>query len=173
MRGRRARRRKRPPADRLTPANAGTTPKKARRKASLKAHPRECGDDRVSHPFFYPHTGSPPRMRGRLRGAASTLVTPLAHPRECGDDAAVDWAADLCTGSPPRMRGRRSDCLRFRPADGLTPANAGTTYFTQTSWSGAKAHPRECGDDRLCGFLKPYRNGSPPRMRGRPGDLFS
>ena len=190
MRGRRP-----PPTDgavplRLTPANAGTTSKSAATSVGTRAHPRECGDDDSRGRAKAEPRGSPPRMRGRLRHAhllsAMPGLTPAnagttrgrisgptrepAHPRECGDDDRPSARPCIHQGSPPRMRGRQGRRSGRRIANWLTPANAGTTpglYFPQLL---DRAHPRECGDDRGCFVTRPVRYGSPPRMRGRPGD---
>ena len=172
---------------RLTPANAGTTADNSHLLGRVKAHPRECGDDRDCFARAAPYTGSPPRMRGRplccapsrwvlglTPANAGTTVAPAAsaptiaaHPRECGDDAGAAEKGVPCDGSPPRMRGRLDAGPPPERDVGLTPANAGTTSDEQTGKIINAAHPRECGDDDVAVAGVPRGVGSPPRMRGR------
>ena len=52
---------------RITPAHAGKTLWSLRRSRAPKDHPRACGENRaLSEPDFL-ISGSPPRMRGKLR----------------------------------------------------------------------------------------------------------
>ena len=49
----------------------------------------------------------------------------------------------------------------------ITPADAGKTTLKRQRLSGAKDHPRGCGENRLMLSLQLAVRGSPPRMRGK------
>ena len=92
--------------DRLIPACAGKTSVETSAIASMKAHPRVCGENRRSEMFRWLTPGSSPRVRGKLRAAKSvvndaglipacagkTILADLshrrigAHPRVCGEN---------------------------------------------------------------------------------------
>ena len=131
----------------IIPAYAGNTADKMIYRATVRDHPRVCGEH-----GFYGHPleawlGSSPRMRGtrthrhdqrqrqgiipayagntRLRTSHGGACRD--HPRVCGEhDRNVDnqWAL---TGSSPRMRGTPLATLIAVMAFGIIPAYAGNT----------------------------------------------
>ena len=70
-------------------------------------------------------------------------------------------------GSPPRARGRLVVDRQERHPHRLTPACAGTTAAMVLSLSEDGAHPRVRGDDAALTGRLSWREGSPPRARGR------
>ena len=58
---------------RITPAHAGKTDGRAAERQEVEDHPRACGENVTSFLFYIGHSGSPPRMRGKLE-----LLNPLA-----------------------------------------------------------------------------------------------
>mgnify|MGYP006924850818 CR=1 FL=1 len=50
---------------RITPADAGKTTSRERRRSFLTDHPRGCGENYNGYCHTYNCTGSPPRMRGK------------------------------------------------------------------------------------------------------------
>ena len=65
------------------------------------------------------------------------------------------------------MRGKH-----FATADGseskrITPAHAGKTYALDIVYKGVTDHPRACGENNFTKFAAVYKDGSPPRMRGK------
>jgi len=132
---------------RITPAPAGSTMKKAFMVVEAGDHPRACGE-------HYPHTalnqfheGSPPRLRGALRGPLTppvlTGITPAPagsthksteyegyaedHPRACGEHSHSKSNRCSSSGSPPRLRGARILSPQVRLVKRITPAPAGST----------------------------------------------
>ena len=113
-------------AARITPAHAGKTA--VSRRGGLRAadHPRACGENRISLRSTSSCDGSPPRVRGKHRGARQkrgrTRITPAYagktrehthslsgyqdHPRVCGENPPARKAPVSGGGSPPRVRGK-------------------------------------------------------------------
>ena len=152
----------------LIPAGAGQTRPSQAASWCPTAHPRGCGADTRDYQLVPLHDGSSPRVRGRPKfvtgqltreglipaGAGQTTQesdshpSQSAHPRGCG--------ADFRTGF-------------FQPeCRGLIPAGAGQTASDTSPSAAMRAHPRGCGADSWRVRTRPRRNGSSPRVRGRP-----
>ena len=134
-----------------------------------------------------PHSGSPPRMRGKVgrRGMmyAPPGITPAYagkrapamtgwrwmgdHPRVCGEKVIVNIGVWLCIGSPPRMRGKAMLSCQGPTTGGITPAYAGKSVSSETITAIWGDHPRVCGEKRLIVHSDQVQQGSPPRMRGK------
>ena len=91
--------------------------------------------------------GSPPRVRGKRRGAGAAHsrlgITPACagkttrrklvaipegdHPRVCGENESEREAGFRFKGSPPRVRGKPVRRIHRESAKGITPACAGKT----------------------------------------------
>ena len=109
----------------ITPAYAGNTPFAAAACSLFQDHPRLCGEYVSGRNFPLLRLGSPPPMRGILRGDsrggatdritpayAGNTISPKAfftcwedHPRLCGEYFNQFIAHVLISGSPPPMRG--------------------------------------------------------------------
>ena len=68
-------------------------------------------------------------------------------------------------GKPGRARGRERQGR-------IIPARAGQTTTTRTRPSCAPDHPRACGANLYASSSQTARNGSSPRVRGKPGRGF-
>ena len=106
MRGKRQLLRNRGFGVRITPADAGKTPRHSANKNLIRDHPRGCGENLRSNRLRALRSGSPPRMRGkpadREIGHELTRITPADagktpdglytnaflqdHPRGCGEN---------------------------------------------------------------------------------------
>ena len=53
----------------ITPAYAGKSPPAKRKNPAIWDHPRVCGEKRLMLLVFRAVTGSPPRMRGKVRNS--------------------------------------------------------------------------------------------------------
>ena len=88
------------------------------------------------------------------------------HPRVCGEQK--KWKLDLehLSGSPPRVRGAEEMYGDELPADGITPACAGSRKRKPPMFRRQWDHPRVCGEqpEEIGGFDR--WQGSPPRVRG-------
>ena len=73
----------------ITPAHAGKTRPLRRSSRGLRDHPRACGENyhASSSPFI--RSGSPPRMRGKLRGKSLIGSFTGITPAHAGKTAAV------------------------------------------------------------------------------------
>ena len=137
-------------AKRITPAYAGKTAFRRRRRAAHKDHPRVCGENVKRHNIGGAYAGSPPRMRGKrnfvlripdrrritpayagkTRSLSASLPRARDHPRVCGENAFGLSQALSLSGSPPRMRGKP---ILFALSDisrRITPAYAGKTTLS-------------------------------------------
>ena len=157
--------------------NLGITPADAGKTSDTVA----CGCDRH---------GSPPRMRGKhdvsiahrkLAGITpadagkTSLHRPPSfcardHPRGCGENLHFLLGAAVAQGSPPRMRGKHPAVGGCRYAAGITPADAGKTRLQRRINMQNEDHPRGCGENMKEVPCVCVDDGSPPRMRGKPGD---
>ena len=71
-------------SNRITPAYAGKSGKKNFPAGLRKDHPRVCGEKRLCGISPQRALGSPPRMRGKAHGAASTQPVPGITPAYAG-----------------------------------------------------------------------------------------
>ena len=92
------------------------------------------------------------------------------HPRGCGENDAVLRMPFNTSGSPPRMRGKHRAAGRERNVAGITPADAGKTSTSDTVACERRDHPRGCGENSPVRQVGRNGKGSPPRMRGKPGN---
>ena len=146
-----------------------------------------CGEKGATRLNAARPVGSPPRVRGKARSAArsliSTGITPACagkracrcrsrrdtrdHPRVCGEKSRCPAQSPARRGSPPRVRGKvRSSAVYCTPPR-ITPACAGKRRCASTSLMHRWDHPRVCGE-KCC--TRPCRDclpGSPPRVRGK------
>ena len=111
---------------RITPACAGKSRWLCKAASQAEDHPRVCGEKTMRFIIASTVSGSPPRMRGKARGASLLCqhlrITPACagkskdrlpacsssedHPRVCGEKM-VDCALFMASsGSPPRVRGK-------------------------------------------------------------------
>ena len=91
-----------------------------------------------------------------------------AHPRVCGENDGGIWGAITGGGSSPRVRGKPLDELARISDARLIPACAGKTWATGWFVVDERAHPRVCGENLRLYGLGALREGSSPRVRGKP-----
>ena len=135
--------------------------------------------------------GSPPRGRGKgfscgccpgiegitpawagkryLRGSL-----PLAcadHPRVGGEKAIFHPLLTIPKGSPPRGRGKAPTAGRWVQGTRITPAWAGKRKPPPDDKAGGGDHPRVGGEKPAHDLAHLVAQGSPPRGRGKGGNL--
>ena len=130
---------------RITPAYAGKSRLWRRPGTRCRDHPRVCGEKHQTFDSAAFPTGSPPRMRGKVRNVIELVcangITPAYagkrnsftksfeehgdHPRVCGEKFDLDCTCVTELGSPPRMRGKGPDDRAHPLVPGITPAYAG------------------------------------------------
>ena len=151
----------------ITPAHAGKTTEGTLSAFICRDHPRACGENKFRLIRFILQSGSPPRMRGKLkitvREALETRITPAHagktahicptlqqerdHPRGCGENLWVRPFVAGSRGSPPRMRGKLIWNNSTRSNERITPADAGKTPVHKRTGDFALDHPRGCGEN--------------------------
>ena len=132
---------------RITPARAGKTPFRYRKRFLRADHPRACGENPSGTDKSIANPGSPPRVRGKLIvRSLLTLrlrITPARagktaaysgtyssfpdHPRACGENSRMQGMQKVINGSPPRVRGKQYPDFRRPDPARITPARAGKT----------------------------------------------
>ena len=108
-----------------------------------------------------------PAHAGKSTGRTPKQCVFKDHPRVCGEKFYLRSAVFGPQGSPPRVRGKeteKSDCDDKRR---ITPACAGKRYAVPLYPPPLKDHPRVCGEkpDRI--LWEHWKEGSPPRVRGK------
>ncbi len=170
-----------------TPARAGKTPGRPRRRPATTDHPRSRGEDPYAWCVLPRPTGPPPLARGRRHRRRRVRVVPgttparagktsrrcgrpptrTDHPRSRGEDVRSGSKKPITTGPPPLARGRRRLPAHQRRPRRTTPARAGKTSSRSGSAVRRWDHPRSRGEDEniLGNPLLPA--GPPPLARGR------
>ena len=146
-----------------------------------------CGEKGATRLNAARPVGSPPRVRGKARSAArsliSTGITPACagkracrcrsrrdtrdHPRVCGEKSDPARCTVHRRGSPPRVRGKERQDGTFASASGITPACAGKSIASPFSFTLLQDHPRVCGEKPFLAAELALMTGSPPRVRGK------
>ena len=176
---------------RITPAYAGKSHIRSSLNAVSGDHPRVCGE-KIS--FFFTGCsprGSPPRMRGKVDLSLKVVcvlgITPAYagksrcnlpstapwkdHPRVCGEKHAVPVSLMWSAGSPPRVRGKGLLEVFVPEPLRITPAYAGKSAAQSLDRLCAGDHPRVCGEKFNFFAKENPPQGSPPRVRGKVGQL--
>ena len=132
---------------RITPACAGKTRTIQPFAELVRDHPRVCGKNVDLTIGSQSQSGSPPRVREKLRVSVSsrkyfgitpacagkTISSKLAkswswdHPRVCGKNENGRRITSFGSGSPPRVREKQLLFLSVRQHHRITPACAGKT----------------------------------------------
>ena len=72
---------------RITPAHAGKSAILYANCIMTQDHPRPCGEKEELDDIEAAAAGSPPPMRGKVRGSKQPLQRGWDHPRPCGEKA--------------------------------------------------------------------------------------
>ena len=136
-----------PPLFRITPAYAGKSTSSRFRTAA--------------------ESGSPPPMRGKVRGAILPECHSWDHPRLCGEKLPVLVYPLHVQGSPPPMRGKVLKKDGREREIRITPAYAGKSCPHPRRRRMRKDHPRLCGEKLPEPPFSQVQTGSPPPMRGK------
>ena len=91
----------------------------------------------------------------------------------CGEKVAMVTTAVSTPGSPPHVRGKELRVETCFADNGITPACAGKSNLFVFRRIEPKDHPRVCGEKFQRSIRLPVRSGSPPRMRGKAGQIQS
>ena len=172
---------------RIIPARAGQTSDRASRHGSTPDHPRACGANAYAEAHSKNHTGSSPRVRGKLElgrivlqsrriiparaGQTKRPIWPKPrrtdHPRACGANQEVLVLRASFLGSSPRVRGKHDCQTSRRSGYRIIPARAGQTRRGVRVSSTSPDHPRACGANSCSLSRLSSTSGSSPRVRGK------
>ena len=111
--------------------------------------------------------GITPACAGKSSRNETCWHRPWDHPCVCGEKRFASASLDAYWGSPPRMRGKDALPRPLPQKQGITPAHAGKSVFSENATSVLWDHPRACGEKGWDAALKTLILGSPPRMRGK------
>ena len=134
-----------------------------------------------------PHTGLPPRGRGRALTPAKTArhgrITPawagksssyrllherqMDYPRVGGEEFLLNLRQLGANGLPPRGRGRDRARNHLQTQGGITPAWAGKSDAAGDLPDTTADYPRVGGEESKLPVLRGGQKGLPPRGRGR------
>ena len=109
-----------------------------------------------------------PAHAGQTRPRPRTPVSPTDHPRACGANGSMTCAFRSCSGSSPRMRGKPAEVEETATGVRIIPAHAGQTALRRHPCTREPDHPRACGANTGKDAEKHFKDGSSPRMRGKP-----
>ena len=176
---------------RITPAGAGKTNEMKRNIYKDGDHPRRCGENIYSENGNSANQGSPPQVRGkramRVRCAVLSRITPAGagktgaanckppiardHPRRCGENQYANKPHKWGLGSPPQVRGKLARKIEGYARSRITPAGAGKTPMRGLHFAHLRDHPRRCGENNSISPQARRCTGSPPQVRGKPGNV--
>ncbi len=174
---------------RNTPASAGRTVQAGTGRRPMTEHPRDGGEDQLSHGSRCIGFGTPPRRRGgpcvtapypcvtrntlasagRTPPDSSPAPSPPEYPRDGGEDVSDSTSVPHPDGTPPRRRGGQALLVGLRRHARNTSASAGRTCAPSGRYGRPSEHPRVGGEDRVTCFPCAARTGTPPRRRGGRG----
>ena len=135
------------PRSRITPADAGKTRLCGSLSARPEDHPRGCGENLAYKLVEAGVNRITPADAGKTALAESWQARTKDHPRGCGENHCTIPHSNVTLGSPPRMRGKLRQPRVLQCVGGITPADAGKTWYILSGYYGMV--------------------GSPPRMRGK------
>ena len=171
---------------RITPACAG-------RRVSVFGcvsrhwdHPRMCGEKCKMREGEAVCVGSPPHVRGEVRGMGQSpyaiRITPACagrrkphkpererkwdHPRMCGEKGLKLPLKEGAAGSPPHVRGEAQAAIARLNNYRITPACAGRSRLARRHVQTFEDHPRMCGEKFQRNRRVRQQIGSPPHVRG-------
>ena len=87
------------------------------------------------------------------------------HPRVCGKDCFKTQFTQAEIGSPTHVREERQTVVLDGKGGGITHACAGRTLQVLCCLEYRGDHPRSRGKDRVSGYLRLQKEGSPPLAR--------
>ena len=79
----------------------------------------------------------------------------------------------MVMGSPPHVRGKVSHRVHHKVHDGITPACAGKSWPGYTAPCRSRDHPRVCEEKTKITNIIRRATGSPPRVRGKAGHIYT
>ena len=118
-----------------------------------------------------PGVGITPAWAGKSRSGVTMDLISRDHPRVGGEKARSFLASLAVSGSPPRGRGKVLLRILRVSGVGITPAWAGKRGFCNYDYYYFRDHPRVGGEKIVSVYYHTRAWGSPPRGRGKAGQL--
>ena len=172
MRGKAAKSEDAAAIDRITPACAGKSSRNETCWHRPWDHPCVCGE-KIEMPYeLLLKEGSPPRMRGKAFGLVLYKVEIGITPACAGKSVLESLLYKSNWGSPLRMRGKVVHRPWRRLRLGITPAYAGKSPALCGPPASSQDYPRVCGEKPNRLVWDHWKEGSPPRMRGKELSVF-
>ena len=109
-----------------------------------------------------------PAYAGKTRSNPAKSRSCREHPRVCGENASPFCLRTLASGTSPRMRGKLQLRFSILNLSRNIPAYAGKTEKYSVEGPVRQEHPRVCGENDLKDRARKAREGTSPRMRGKP-----
>ena len=116
-------------------------------------------------------SGITPAYAGKRASASPAPSVHWDHPRVCGEKGRITRGRTTHQGSPPRMRGKVYEYVHDKLRLGITPAYAGKSLQCLVLDGVVWDHPRVCGEKTKITNIIRRATGSPPRMRGKAGEV--
>ena len=174
--------------ERYIPARAGEAPWCPPRSCLRRVHPRACGGSETSDEVAIVMGGTSPRVRGKPADAQGSVVEAgyiparagearpkphpkpcrTVHPRACGGSLLDDPHVQPVGGTSPRVRGKPDRVGLQGPRGGYIPARAGEATPAYSGPHSPVVHPRACGGSGGFPLAHTPREGTSPRVRGKP-----
>ena len=112
-----------------------------------------------------------PAQAGKRCHLCASTKSSWDHPRVGGEKTACVLIVGLGKGSPPHRRGKVAQRWRVLPEHGITPAWAGKSSAARGCGKAHLDHPRMGGEKADIDDDGLHYKGSPPRGRGKGGDI--
>ncbi len=135
------------------------------RAAARQGSPPLARELHVYNITLYCVVGITPARAGTTIRVSTSSCMDKDHPRSRGNYVLFSLQIATNPGSPPLARElralRQEDNLQVR----ITPARAGTTYYSDNDNYGYRDHPRSRGNYTQSEVCKEMKRGSPPLAR--------
>ena len=112
-----------------------------------------------------------PAQAGKRCHLCASTKSSWDHPRVGGEKTACVLIVGLGKGSPPHRRGKVAQRWRVLPEHGITPAWAGKSSAARGCGKAHLDHPHMGGEKADIDDDGLHYKGSPPRGRGKGGDI--
>ena len=138
--------------------------------ARVGSPPRRRGKDKAEH-LVQDHIGITPAQAGKSSARFPHRTSARDHPRIGGEKCTQPRPAPTVTGSPPHRRGKDVTSAQAQSQVGITPAWAGKSSAARGCGKAHLDHPRMGGEKADIDDDGLHYKGSPPRGRGKGGDI--
>ena len=130
----------------ITPAHAGKSKSFKGFSAFVQDHPRTCGEKLKCYLSHCLQLGSPPHMRGKVKGHQVQGLKARITPAHAGKRPLKVYTTST-SRDHPRTCGEKVIVLLVLPFSvWITPAHAGKSRSIESNAYASRDHPRTCGE---------------------------